>query len=88
MKLYEEIVFLQNYYSHLGKYVVENVVPYYEPLVPGHRRGRHIYWTNFNIPKVLSERKSVSMECKNEIDKWCKFHDYNFRQYKEQPVKK
>ena len=30
MKLYEEILFLQHYYKH-GKFVVENVIPYYEP---------------------------------------------------------
>jgi DNA (cytosine-5)-methyltransferase 1 len=32
MKLYEEILFLQHYYR-TGKYVVENVIPYYEPLI-------------------------------------------------------
>ena len=31
MKLYEEIIFLDNYFK--GKYVVENVIPYYEPLI-------------------------------------------------------
>jgi DNA (cytosine-5)-methyltransferase 1 len=48
MKLYEEIIFLDNYYK--GKYVVENVIPYYEPLIPAKKRGRHLYWSNFNIP--------------------------------------
>jgi DNA (cytosine-5)-methyltransferase 1 len=79
MKLYQEIIFLQHYFD--GKFVVENVVPYYEPLIYGHKRGRHIYWTNFRIPSVLSERKSISMESRNEIDQWCEFHDYNFRKY-------
>ena len=32
MKLYEEIIFLDNYFE--GKYCVENVTPYYEPLIP------------------------------------------------------
>lgn len=31
MKLYEEIIFLEYYFK--GKYVIENVKPYYEPLV-------------------------------------------------------
>ena len=32
-----------------GKYLVENVKPYYTPLIPGKERGRHIYWSNFNL---------------------------------------
>lgn len=80
MKLYEEIIFLNNYFN--GKYCVENVIPFYDPLVPGKKRGRHLYWTNFNIPIDLNERKVSIMESKDEINQWCKFHDYNFYQYK------
>ena len=40
MKLYEEIIFLDNYFK--GKYVVENVIPYYEPLIAAQKRGRQI----------------------------------------------
>ena len=79
LKLYEEVIFLQNYFS--GKFCVENVIPYYDPLIPAQKRGRHLYWTNFVLPKILNERKSVSMECKNEVSKWCEFHDYDFRKY-------
>ena len=87
LKLYEEILFLENWFK--GKYVVENVIPYYEPLIPALRRGRHLYWTNFNLPNDLNERKSSIMEGKDEVTQWCEFHDYNFRQYKgEQRVDK
>ena len=55
LKLYEEILFLENWFK--GKYVVENVIPYYEPLIQANKRGRHLYWTNFNIPNDLRERK-------------------------------
>ena len=79
-KLYEEVVFLDNYFK--GKYVVENVTPYYEPLISAKKRGRHLYWTNFNLPMELSKRKSVGMESKGEIDSWCEFHDYDFYKYK------
>lgn len=79
-KLYEEIVFLDNYFQ--GKYCVENVIPFYDPLIAGKKRGRHLYWTNFNLPAELSKRKSISMESKNEIDSWCEFHDYDFYKYK------
>tara|TARA_B110000093_G_scaffold166043_1_gene191057 strand:+ start:49 stop:696 length:648 start_codon:yes stop_codon:yes gene_type:complete len=80
LKLYEEILFLENWFK--GKYVVENVIPYYEPLIQANKRGRHLYWTNFNIPNDLRERKSSIMEGKNEVDRWCEFHDYDFRKYK------
>jgi DNA (cytosine-5)-methyltransferase 1 len=80
LKLYEEVLFLENYFN--GKYVVENVIPYYEPLIPAQKRGRHLYWTNFILPNELNERKSSIMEGKNEVERWCEFHDYNFRQYK------
>tara|TARA_R100001369_G_scaffold31804_1_gene56342 strand:- start:2303 stop:2953 length:651 start_codon:yes stop_codon:yes gene_type:complete len=80
MSLYEEIIFLQHYFK--SKYVVENVTPYYKPLIPAHKRGRHLYWTNFNLPNVLSERKIQIATGTNEVQKLCKFHDYDFYTYK------
>jgi DNA (cytosine-5)-methyltransferase 1 len=80
MILYEEIIFLENWFD--GKYCIENVIPYYEPLIPAKQRGRHLYWTNFNLPVNLGDRKSISMDCKDEVSKWCEFHDYDFRKYK------
>ena len=50
MKLYEEIIFLQNFYK--GKFCVENVISYYEPLIKPIKIGRHYLWANFNIPKI------------------------------------
>jgi len=47
MKLYQEILLLENYFD--GKFVVENVKPYYTPLIPAKELGRHLFWTNFNI---------------------------------------
>lgn len=48
LKLYEEILFLQ--YSYTGKWLVENVVPYYSPLVtPSVKVGRHLFWCNFDF---------------------------------------
>jgi len=80
LKLYEEIIFLDNYFD--GKYCVENVIPYYDPLISAKKRGRHLYWSNFNLPSDLNERSSSIMESKDEVNKWCEFHDYDFRQYK------
>ena len=55
MKLYEEILFLQHFFG--GKWCVENVIPYYKPLIQAQKRGRHLYWTNFRLPNSLNERK-------------------------------
>lgn len=80
LTLYQEITLLDNYFE--GKFCVENVIPFYDPLIPAKKRGRHLFWTNFALPNVLSERTAVSMESTNEVEQWCKFHDYNFRLYK------
>jgi DNA (cytosine-5)-methyltransferase 1 len=86
LKLYEEIIFLSNYFK--GKYCVENVLPYYTPLIHGNKRGRHIYWTNFNIPTILG-RDMGPARCKNEMQVLCNFHQYNFKDYKgkQKPIK-
>jgi len=80
MKLYQEILFLQHYYK--GKYVVENVTPYYEPLIQANKKGRHLYWTNFNLPNSVNERKFQLCATKNEFSELCMFHDYDFTKYK------
>jgi DNA (cytosine-5)-methyltransferase 1 len=80
MRLYQEVIFLQTHF--LGKYVVENVIPYYDPLILGQKRGRHIYWCNFILPKDLGEREIEMCAGKNEIKKLCEFHDFDFYRYK------
>ena len=88
MKLYQEIIFLQHYYR-TGKWRVENVIPYYEPLIQAQQRGRHLYWTNFNLPKDLKDRRFAISQAKNELKGLCEFHDYDFNKYKgEQSVLK
>ena len=47
MSLYQEVIFLKHYFA--GKWVVENVVPYYGELIPAQRIGRHLFWANFHI---------------------------------------
>ena len=80
MALYQEIIFLKHYYS--GKWVVENVIPFYDLLIEGYKRHRHIYWTNFNLPSILSNRKNPDLgRTKNLIDALSEFHDYNFKKY-------
>jgi DNA (cytosine-5)-methyltransferase 1 len=84
MTLYEEIIFLQHHFS--GKYVVENVIPYYEPLIQAQERDRHLYWTNFKLPYNLNSRIKHFGDSKNgateSLHTWSEFHDYDFNQYK------
>ena len=81
MILYEEIIFLQNYFD--GKFCVENVIPFYEPLIPAKKRGRHLYWTNFNLPNDLCARKQPkNMIESGNIDSLSMFHGYDFKKYK------
>jgi DNA (cytosine-5)-methyltransferase 1 len=80
MKLYEEILFLQHYFK--GKYVVENVIPYYEPLIPSKKRGRHLYWTNFNLPNNLKHRNVQMCAGTDELKRLCKFHEIDVTNYK------
>ena len=79
LKLYEEVLFLEHYFK--GKYVVENVIPYYEPLIPAKKRGRHLYWTNFNLPNDLNDRRFAISQTKNELQALCKFHNINLESY-------
>ena len=80
LKLYEEILFLQTHFD--GKYCVENVIPYYEPLIPAQKKGRHLYWTNFNLPNDIKDRRFKIGTEKNELDELCIFHKIDFREYK------
>lgn len=83
MKLYEEIIFLQNWFE--GKFCVENVIPYYDPLIKAQERGRHLYWTNFNLPTNINERKNPDLsrgKSKDIVDRLSIYHNYDFRKYK------
>lgn len=57
MKLYEEIIFLKFWFK--GKYVVENVRSYYDPLIKPQEIQSHYFWSNFEIPDTGLNRKKV-----------------------------
>jgi DNA (cytosine-5)-methyltransferase 1 len=55
MRLYSIILFLKNNFP--GKWVVENVVPYYQPLIPPTiYMDRHYFWSNFPISPIKFPR--------------------------------
>lgn len=60
MRLYQEIIFLQHYFK--GKWVVENVVSYYDPLIlPSATINRHYFWSNFEIPLTDIKHKTKGL---------------------------
>lgn len=54
MKLYQEVIFLKHFYK--GDWVVENVTPFYEPLIPAQKVGRHLFWSNYKISHLEIDR--------------------------------
>jgi DNA (cytosine-5)-methyltransferase 1 len=67
MKLYEEIIFLQSYFK--GKWVVENVKSYYEPLIKPQEAGRHYFWANFIIDNFKTLKGKIENKKGNTLIK-------------------
>ena len=82
MSLYQEIILLETRFN--GKYIVENVIPYYTPLIPAQKRGRHLYWCNFVLPNDLGCRKLLQSfgNATNELKMLCDFHKIDLSSYK------
>lgn len=57
MTLYQEVIFLQHFYK--GNWIVENVIPYYTPLIePKVEIDRHYFWSNKWLGRMeYSDRK-------------------------------
>ena len=77
LRLYEEILFLQNNFK--GLWVVENVIPYYKPLIPGKKIGRHLIWSNFNIadfdaPSPKGFIMGTNVAAKEKLQDWLGIH--------------
>ena len=57
LTLYQEILLLQTHCK--ARWVVENVKPYYQPLIPAVSVGRHLFWANFNIGTFEHESSDI-----------------------------
>lgn len=70
MNLYEEIIFLKHFCK--GFFVVENVIPYYEPLImPTAEIDRHYFWANFPIKDLTIKRDyDVSRATKETLSEY------------------
>jgi DNA (cytosine-5)-methyltransferase 1 len=64
--LYEEILYLQHFFK--GKWVIENVISWYNPLVKAYESENHYFWSNFHISKRNKIERKISTEV--TINKW------------------
>ena len=77
-RLYEEVFMLKNHFK--GKWVVENVKPYYAPLIePSAILGRHLFWSNFNIsnyniPSPPNFINLTNTKGANQLKEWLGIH--------------
>jgi len=77
MKLWQEILFLQ--YHASCKWVVENVKPYYPPLIPGTLLQRHMFWSNFDIVNTKLDKDNIR---KVQIPDLQLLHGFDLSNYK------
>lgn len=67
MTLYQEIILLDNYFK--GKFCIENVIGYYEPLITPQILGRHYFWANFILPTEVVKPRGNFDDIK-ELEKY------------------
>ena len=66
MKMYQEILLLKSWFK--GKWCIENVIPYYEPLIKHSvMLGRHLFWTNFPVEPKEFTNIDVSRSTQEEL---------------------
>ncbi|TES92979.1 MAG: DNA cytosine methyltransferase [Candidatus Cloacimonadota bacterium] len=78
MRLYQEILFLKHNFK--GKWVVENVKPYYKPLIRGQLLQRHLFWCNF--PIIQKEFEDSGLRNLHKIEQLQKLHGIDLSKYK------
>jgi len=72
LSLYQEIIFLKRFVQN--PWVVENVVPYYDPLIkPSVQFDRHLFWSNFSVDfrRVgIPHKGNVARMTLTQLEKW------------------
>ena len=67
--LYQQIILLKSWFK--GKYVIENVIPYYDYLVkPSFIIGRHPFWSNFNVKHLEVKKIDVTRSSNEELSEY------------------
>jgi DNA (cytosine-5)-methyltransferase 1 len=77
LRLYQEYILLDNWFK--GKFLIENVDPYYDTLIPGKKIGRHIFWSNFNIGNPAFKEADIK---NGNIKEWSDLHGFDISTYK------
>lgn len=78
MTLWQRILFLQHHFA--GLFCVENVVPYYAPLIqPTAQVGRHLFWSNFpivadEVPQPANFINKCNLAGKAALMEWLGIH--------------
>lgn len=80
MALWQEIIFLKQWFK--GKWCVENVISYYEPLIRPALLDRHYFWANFHIGEfknqknfnIANARKTTRRSSKDHYKKLEEYH--------------
>lgn len=78
MELYQEIIFLTHFFK--GKWCVENVIGYYEPLIPPQEVAKHYFWSNFIIRDFIGEGRGMGNN--DGIEKLKQIKGFNLDKYK------
>ena len=84
MSLCQEIILLKHFAPKNTKYVVENVSPYYKPLIEGQKLERHLFWANFYIKPFNKKNNRVH----NEIKGTSEVYGFMIKQYEAKNKKK
>lgn len=90
MRLYQEVIFLDNFFK--GKWIVENVISYYNPLIRPQELDRHYFWCNFHIERIKSDypasftlinaRESTRRATRDYIEKLEEYHQISLKNIK------
>jgi DNA (cytosine-5)-methyltransferase 1 len=76
-RLFEEILFLKHWFK--GKFVVENVIPYYDAPFNPIKIGRHLFWSNFEITPLEIKQPTdfinlANLRGKQKMMNWLDIH--------------
>ena len=85
MTLYQEIIWLQTFFK--GKWCIENVIPYYEPLIqPTIKIDRHYFWaSDFLMTNQFNDEftSTNGKWKKDDIQRMADDYGYNLEDLKE-----
>ena len=79
MTLYQEIIWLQTFFK--GKWVIENVTPYYTPLIqPSFKIGRHLFWSSDFI--FTSQFQNEYTSIRDDVNAMAERYGFDLTPYK------